>query len=548
MLDRGRYEVKAAIGAGAFGTVYRTRFIGTGGFTRRVALKVLSGRLADMDDVAGRLRDEARVMGLLRHRAIAQVERLTHVDGRWALLMEYVEGVGLDELVPGTMPVGPALEIVGEVAAALHAAFHAPGPDGAPLRVLHRDIKPGNIMLTHHGELKVLDFGAARADFRSRESETRGFMLGSMTYMAPERLDMEDSAAADVYALGAVFFELVVGRGFGNASGDPVRHKKRVSEALRVFWEKTPERDRELVAFVGSMLAYEPEDRPSAWEVEERCALLRGHSRSERLRAWAARAVPAALASRAVVKHDELAGSILWELPDGSLGAALSAHPDPDISVVGASPPELPPVQAAPDLPAPPAAPQPASPPEMRPEARPSSAGLLRALVLMMTTLVAGLVLGIVLAVSLSSRRPHAEQAPAQPPDLSGLMAAQPEEEGPVQPATEEPDSADAPAAQPLPSAPVATQNGSGGQQLPVAAQDGARGVRVELKGGAEQVWLVSRSGKALLPATLVPGSYAIHALFPGKEEPFAVGRAVLQAGSSPTVVCNKSFMRCVVQ
>ena len=207
-----RYRFGALLGEGGFGVVYRAEMLGADGFEKPVAIKLLrlagsDGRLAE--EAQQRFRDEARLLGLLRHRAIVQVDGLVRLAGHQAVVMEYLEGVSLRALVKrGPVPLGPALEIVAEVAAALEAAWQRPGPAGRPLNVCHRDLKPANLQLSADGEVKVLDFGIARADFQAREALTGSLAMGSVEYMSPVRLDFEDDGAAgDIYSLGCVLYE-----------------------------------------------------------------------------------------------------------------------------------------------------------------------------------------------------------------------------------------------------------------------------------------------------------------------------------------------------
>lgn len=121
------------------------------------------------------------------------------------------------------MPPVAALAIVEEVASALHAAWHQDGPDGAPLRLIHRDIKPSNLRITAHGEVKMLDFGVARAELSSREEHTQEAAFGTVPYMAPERFYGEDTVAGDVYALGVTLFEMLTGVKPGKSAMDADR-------------------------------------------------------------------------------------------------------------------------------------------------------------------------------------------------------------------------------------------------------------------------------------------------------------------------------------
>ena len=125
-MSQGRtYRVLEAVGKGGFGTVYRAEMLGPGGFTKPVALKVLNPGMAEEHGIAERLRDEARLLGMLQHRSIVWVDGLLQLNGRWTVVMEFVEGVNLRQLLKtgGPLPVGCALDIVQQVAGAFHYAY-----------------------------------------------------------------------------------------------------------------------------------------------------------------------------------------------------------------------------------------------------------------------------------------------------------------------------------------------------------------------------------------------------------------------------------------
>ena len=315
-----RYRVLGTLGRGGFGTVYKAELQGEGGFTKTVALKVLNPEVSGIDEVARRLRDEARVLGLIHHRAIVQVDALVRLDGRWAVVMECVDGVDLKQVRRrGALPLGVAAEIVGEVASALHQAWVQPGPDGEPLRMLHRDIKPSNLQLTANGEVKVLDFGTARANFAAREAKTRSLAFGTIDYMAPERLEFTDLPAGDVYALGVVFFELLTGESLGRTSAIPVRHEAFEDNAAQRLREAGI--DGEGHALVMAMLAYDPEARPDARTVGQACRILRQHDQEIWLADWSAAVVPGLLQEQGGLVEDDYTGMVLMEEPSAGYGA-----------------------------------------------------------------------------------------------------------------------------------------------------------------------------------------------------------------------------------
>lgn len=269
-------ELVETLGEGSFGTVYVAR-VKEGAIQRTVVLKVLKASWANNADIMSRSKDEAALLARLNHDNIVKVEQLTSLQGRPAVVMEYVRGLTLDVIIKkhGAIPVGVALQIIARVASALDAAFNKVPPGlEAPLRVVHRDIKPSNIILSINGAVKVLDFGTARGEFGEREAETRSVTLGSPRYMAPERFDGVNSGSAiDMYALGVTFYELLSGRSMGRMPLNPERHKEKVQSALEALRPKKKGGGKDLdllLALLGECLAYEPENRVTASEFRKR--------------------------------------------------------------------------------------------------------------------------------------------------------------------------------------------------------------------------------------------------------------------------------------
>ena len=316
------YHVQAVLGSGGFGAVYRAKYVGEGNFSKMVALKVLHAGMAAVDEVAMRMRDEARMLGLISHRNIVQVDRLVQLNGRWTIVMEYVDGVDLKTISHAEpMPIGPALEVVSEVASALHQAFNfvpmddsIPEEQRRPLEILHRDIKPANIQITRHGEVKVLDFGIARGNFDAREAKTQELFFGSPEYTAPERYDLEESPAGDVYSLGCVLYEALMGKAYGRTSARPAQHDDLIHERLNLLDQMVLNgQAQDILELLASMLAYEPTSRPSAREVERQCARLRVRYGEPLLREWTEQTLPPLLDARQEQPPDDLTGSTLYE-------------------------------------------------------------------------------------------------------------------------------------------------------------------------------------------------------------------------------------------
>ena len=302
-VETRQYRIISLLGQGGFGTVYRARLEGAEGFRKDVAVKLLSDE-DPPDDVLTRFRDEARILGLIRDRNIVAVDPPTKLGGRWAVVMEFVDGVSCETLLTkGPLPPTVALQIIEEIAGTLDNLFHQEGPDGEQMSLLHRDLKPGNIQITPNGQVKLLDFGIARATFASREAHTTTHIGGTLGYIAPERLEGIEGPEGDIYSLGVVLHELVTRRRASKPGR--IRDKDRPSgldPALEPVLQLALE-----------MRATEHEDRPTARQVEQRCRGLRPRYGGPVLREWARSVVP----SSTPHAPDERVGMLLTETLSG---------------------------------------------------------------------------------------------------------------------------------------------------------------------------------------------------------------------------------------
>jgi len=227
----GQYAILSKLGEGGMGEVWRandTRL------DREVAIKVLPEAFVGDDERHARFEGEAKVLASLNHPNIATLFELALVDGRHLLVMELVDGDGLDRrIADGPIPVNEALGIALQIAEALEAA-HESG-------VVHRDLKPANVMINSEGGAKILDFGLAKAleprasAMASPESLSEsptltarmtraGVLLGTVAYMSPEQARGEPVAkSADIWAFGVVLYEMLSGRGaFGGGTAADV--------------------------------------------------------------------------------------------------------------------------------------------------------------------------------------------------------------------------------------------------------------------------------------------------------------------------------------
>ncbi len=291
--------------------MYRARLQGRTGFEKEVAIKILHAGAPGQEEFAARMRDEARVLALLRHRAIVGVEDLLQIGERTAIVMELIEGADLAAFLKlGPAPPRASVEIARDVAWALAAVHSAVDPaTGEPMQLVHRDVKPANIRITPSGDVKVMDFGVARARFVDRESRTESLSFGSWGYMAPERFDDHESAASDIYALGAVLFESIAGVRLKQLSVNPDKHRRALVGALQGAEVDSPP----LLALIERMMSYEPEARPGAAEAASELRALAPSLPGAWLNDWAAATLP----------------RLAREAPDAVLLPVTSSSPSP---------------------------------------------------------------------------------------------------------------------------------------------------------------------------------------------------------------------------
>ena len=259
----GRYVLEEQLGAGGFCEVWRATDTVLG---RPVAVKLLHPGYAHQPEALARFQAEALHAGALSHSNIARVyDYAEPASGQPYLVMELVDGPSLaDVLAGGALDVARTMDIVAQVAAGLQAA-HGAG-------LIHRDVKPANILLAADGTIRITDFGIARA-VGSVPLTATGMVMGTPGYIAPERVTGDQTgAASDLYALGIVAYECLAGS--QPFSGAPlevaIAHRDRPLPPL------PPSVPAEVAALVMMLTAKDPSWRPaSAGEVSDQAALLR---------------------------------------------------------------------------------------------------------------------------------------------------------------------------------------------------------------------------------------------------------------------------------
>jgi len=213
----GKYELLQKIASGGMGQIFLAREYGTG-FERLVVLKLILPHLAEDDEFLTMFLNEAGLVARLTHPNLITILDLTEIEGRHCLAMEYVQGDDVRSLDKFSreqgkpLPVGLILRIMADAAAGLHYAHEARDAQGNPLRLVHRDVSPQNILVGFDGGVKVIDFGVAKAATSSHNTAT-GVLKGKYPYMSPEQASgLAIDARSDMFALGVVMWELLTGR------------------------------------------------------------------------------------------------------------------------------------------------------------------------------------------------------------------------------------------------------------------------------------------------------------------------------------------------
>jgi len=247
-----RYTLTERVAGGGMGEVWEAT---DGVLGRTVAIKLLRAGYADDSQFVDRFRAEARHSASLAHPNIATVHDYGEEDGASYLVMELVRGEPLSRIITDRGPLGPeeVASLLGQAAAALEVAHQA--------GVVHRDVKPANIMVTEDGMAKLTDFGIARALHGSAMTKT-GEVMGTAQYLSPEQaMGRPATPASDIYALGVVGHEMLTGRRPFDAETPVATALSQVNDPPPPLPDDVPESLRDLIS---ACLAKEPDDRPAS--------------------------------------------------------------------------------------------------------------------------------------------------------------------------------------------------------------------------------------------------------------------------------------------
>ncbi len=262
----GKYRLIAELGHGGMAQVFLALARGPAGFNKLAVIKQIREQLADDPEFLTMFLDEARLAARLNHPNVVQTNEVGEDGKRYFICMEYLEGQPLNRIIQRVgresgIPLGLHLRVLCEALAGLHHAHELTDYDGTPLQVVHRDVTPHNVFVTYAGQVKVVDFGIAKALSQSAETKA-GVLKGKVAYMAPEqaRGDKVDQRA-DIFSVGVMMWEALVGRRMFKGLTDVVIIQKIVNGQLQSPRSALATVDEKLDAVCMKALAHNRDDR-----------------------------------------------------------------------------------------------------------------------------------------------------------------------------------------------------------------------------------------------------------------------------------------------
>jgi serine/threonine protein kinase len=261
------YKIVREIAHGGMGTVYEAMQHGAEGFEKRVAIKTLLPRFLSSKRITEMFLREAKLVADLVHENIVQIYQLGIEDKSFYIVLEYVHGISLHDLLSDVIkaddriPLELAIFITSRIARGLAYAHKRRDPDGNPLKIVHRDVCPRNILITSEGLPKLTDFGLANV---VEDQSNKPMLVGKVHYMPPEQARRENvDFKADIYALASILFELI--------AQTPIRYAKdkegylELCKSGHVDWEYLrSDLPKEITNLIKSCLEVDPNKRPNS--------------------------------------------------------------------------------------------------------------------------------------------------------------------------------------------------------------------------------------------------------------------------------------------
>src|SRR5579862_5237309 len=262
-----RYRVIERLESGGMAEVFRAESEGLQGFRKQVAIKRVLPHLSSKKKFISMFLDEARLSAQLSHSNCVQVFDIGVGDNAFFIVMEFVDGANLKAIIEHLkkhgrdFPVEVAVYICLELCKGLAYAHELTDSNGVPLHIVHRDMSPPNVLITKHGEIKIVDFGLAKANSQLEKSEP-GIIKGKFSYLSPEAaMAQEVDARTDVFAVGIILWELLSGKRLFLGETDFQTVKKVQQAVVLPISSINKNVPPELEKILGKALAREPNTR-----------------------------------------------------------------------------------------------------------------------------------------------------------------------------------------------------------------------------------------------------------------------------------------------
>jgi eukaryotic-like serine/threonine-protein kinase len=263
-----RYRITERVAAGGMAEVFRGVAESLQGFKKNIAIKRILPALTKNKKFVAMFLDEARLSLLLQHTNIVQVFDIGHTDDTYFIVMEYVDGVDLKALtewrrkINRRIPIAHTLYVTMEICKGLSYAHELQNPEtGKPLGIVHRDISPPNVLISKQGEIKVVDFGLAKATSQI-ETTDPGVVKGKMSYLSPEAARGEEvDSASDIFAVGILLYEMLTGKRLFYGETDYQTVELVRNAKIPPIKPQNPQVEPELEDIVRKALSKRKEDR-----------------------------------------------------------------------------------------------------------------------------------------------------------------------------------------------------------------------------------------------------------------------------------------------
>lgn len=263
----GNYTLHKLIARGGMAEIYRATMPGIGGFEKTVAIKKILPHLAEDEEFVNMLKDEANILVSISDSNIAQVYDLGRIGDSYFIAMEYVHGLDLSQVLKGlkkqnkSIPIDHAIYIASCICAGLHAAHTNTDAQGNPLNIVHRDVSPHNVIISYAGDVKLIDFGVAKA--AAKESHTQvGVIKGKLLYMAPEQAMAKTlDGRADLFAAGLCLYKMLTNELPFRGDNEFQIYNNILSKEIVPPRELNPQVPQEVNQIVMTLLQRDPDKR-----------------------------------------------------------------------------------------------------------------------------------------------------------------------------------------------------------------------------------------------------------------------------------------------